>query len=176
MHVLQTYTLFDFLPVNATSPTTAACLLAGGKWPGQKRERQLKRRPAYRHQTLIGEAIVPQVYCGHLSQTSPQGVQYIITPMSRGTPHGLFLWILSKQHCSNSPMLAWATAKHACCRQYWRCSVRLAATCAEILVGPTMVWICRLLMLQGDSMRLGTQTSSCSGMTAITTLQHWWRA
>ncbi|CAK0784889.1 hypothetical protein CVIRNUC_008094 [Coccomyxa viridis] len=56
----KTYTLFDFLPVNATAPATAASLLAGGKWPGLKRERQLRRKPAYRHQALVGEAIVPQ--------------------------------------------------------------------------------------------------------------------
>ena len=131
---LQAYTLFDFLPVNATSPVTAASLLAGGKWPGLKRERELKRRPAYRHQALIGEAIVPQVYFGHISQLSPQNVQCSITLMLRGTPHGLFF--CQSVICFNSSMLAWAAAQCTCCRQYWRCSVRLAATCAEIPVGP----------------------------------------
>ena len=89
--VPQAYTLFDFLPVNATSPMTAAFLLAGGKRPGLNRERQLSRMPAYRHQALIGEAIVPQVFFGHMSWTVLQDVQCIIRPMSMGTPHGLFL-------------------------------------------------------------------------------------
>ncbi|CAL5223345.1 g5848 [Coccomyxa viridis] len=56
---LKAYTLFDFLPMRATSPVTAASLLAGGKWPGLKRERQLRRIPKHRCK-LIGEATVPR--------------------------------------------------------------------------------------------------------------------
>jgi hypothetical protein len=57
---VQAYMLFDFVPVRATSPVTAASLLAGGKWPGVKRERQLKGIPKHRFK-LIGEAKMPRV-------------------------------------------------------------------------------------------------------------------
>ncbi len=58
--LLQTFMLFDFLPVRATSPVTAASLLAGRKWPGVIRERQLKRIPKHRCK-YIGESKMPRV-------------------------------------------------------------------------------------------------------------------
>ena len=80
--MLQAYTLFDFLPVRATSPVTAASLLAGGKWPGMKRERQLKGIPKHRCK-LIGEAKMPRVSSFgrasllHSVPCQPPGVAFI---------------------------------------------------------------------------------------------------
>ena len=58
--VLESVTVFDFLPQSPASPATAAKLLAGGVVPGQLRERHLSRMPS-RRCWHIAEACEPEV-------------------------------------------------------------------------------------------------------------------
>ncbi|KAK9907255.1 hypothetical protein WJX75_000107 [Coccomyxa subellipsoidea] len=53
------FTVFDFLPAEATAPMTAVTLLTGGRVKGLLRERQLRRLP-HRRCLLIGEAVTPE--------------------------------------------------------------------------------------------------------------------
>ena len=74
--LMQSYTVFDFLPADATALRTTATLMAGGSVKGILRERQLRRLPR-RRCSLIGEATVPEVIC-------QVPCAYLVSPMAAG--------------------------------------------------------------------------------------------
>ncbi len=74
--LMQSYTVFDFLPADAMALRTTATLMAGGSVKGILRERQLRRLPR-RRCSLIGEATVPEV----IFQVP---CAYLVSPMAAG--------------------------------------------------------------------------------------------